>query len=234
MTFSVKDGVGLLTLDRPAKHNALSTRMRSTLLEILEAIGTDNSVRVVVLRGNGPSFCAGVDIKEARPPEPSKRNALWTREHDNLGAAIGCLPVPVVAVLRGNVLGRGLDLALAADLRIGTPEARLAYPEVERGMIVGGGGARRLVRLVGESRAMDMVLCGKILDGRTAHEWGLVTRLVDDSELEEAALALAYRLAKQPALATYMAKVTVRSALDASAAVGAWTDSAFNVLGLSE
>lgn len=230
----IQGGVATMTFDRPAKHNALNSQMRSDLLTSLQAIGADSGVRALVLAGKGPSFCAGQDVKERKKPSESKRAALWGRERDNLGAVIASLPVPVIAALHGNVLGRGLDLAVAADLRIATPTAKLAYPEVERGMVVGGGGARRLARLIGESRAAEVLLCGTAIDGITAHQWGLVTRLAEEEQLVESALALASRLASLPATALYMAKATLRSSFEVPSSVGAWTDSALNVLGLQD
>lgn len=230
----VDEGVATITLDRPAKRNALTAAMQRELAEAVRTVGADDSARVLVLRGEGRSFCAGVDIKEPKVAAPSRPRAMWQREVGNILAALTALPVPVIAAVRGHALGRGLDLVVAADLRIVAPSARLGYPEIARGMIVGGGGPRRLARLIGESRAAELLLCGTTMDSSAALECGLATRSATEEQLDEVADACARDLAKLPALALYMAKTTLRQSAEVSAAAGAWTDSAFNVLGLSE
>ena len=225
------DGVVTITLNRPEKHNALDSEMRRDLIDAMARLGRDATVTALVLRGAGKSFCSGQDMREPKAAVTSRRATLWAKEQDNLARTLGELPVPVVAALHGNVIGRGLDLALAADLRLVTPMAGLCYPEVEHGMVLSGGGMRRLVRLIGESRASEMMLCGTNVDGRTAHEWGLATRVVEEDDLDNHAHDLARELASRPPLAFYLAKTAVRSAFEGSAATGAWTDTAFNVLG---
>jgi enoyl-CoA hydratase/carnithine racemase len=230
----IECGVATITLDRPGKHNALTLAMQAQLADAVAAVGADDQVRAVVLHGEGRSFCAGVDIREAKPPAPSTQRGLWQRERDNMLARIGALPVPVIAAVQGHALGRGLDLVLAADLRFVTPSALLGYPEVERGMIVGGGGPRRLARLIGEARAAEMLLCGTAVDGASAHAWGLASWLVAEEDLLQQAQSLAQTLATRPGPAMYLAKATIRQGAEVSAAAGAWTDSAFNLLGISE
>lgn len=225
------DGVATVTMNRPEKHNALDSEMRRRLIEELTRLGRDSSVTALVLRGSGRSFCSGQDMREPKAPVTSRRVALWAKEQDNLARLLGELPFPVVAALHGNVIGRGLDLALATDVRLVTPTAQLCYPEIEHGMVLSGGGMRRLVRLIGESRASELMLCGTRIEGRTAHEWGLATRLVDENDLDSHAHDLARELAGRPPLAFYLAKIAIRSAFEGSAATGAWTDTAFNVLG---
>lgn len=225
------DGIVTITMNRSEKHNALDGEMRRDLFDALARLGRDATVTALVLRGAGKSFCSGQDLREPKQPVTSRRAALWAKEQDNLARILGELPFPVVAALHGNVMGRGLDLALAADLRMVTPTARLCFPEIEHGMVLSGGGMRRLVRLVGESRASEMMLCGTRIEGRTAYKWGLATRLADEDDLEHDAHDLARELAARPPLAIYLAKTAVRNAFEGSAASGAWTDTAFNVLG---
>lgn len=232
--FENAGGVMTVTMNRPEKHNALDREMRGALLSGFLAAGADPDVRAMVLRGVGPSFCSGQDVREPKPEIRSRRAAIWAKEQENLAQVISELPFPVVASLHGNVIGRGLDLALAADVRVAAPDSRLSYPEVDHGMLLSGGGMRRLGRIVGESRASEMVLCGTRLDVSTAHAWGLVTRLAAQEEVDVEAAALAAELAGKAPLAMYLAKKTVRDACESSAAAGGFTDTAFNVVGIAD
>lgn len=233
--YAVEDGVATITIDRPDKHNALTAAMQRELSDLVIRAGEDDSVGAVLLHGAGRSFCAGVDVKEQRGPvKESRARGLWHRDVGSITAAIAAIPIPVIAAIRGHALGRGFDLAVAADIRIVAPSARFAYPEVARGMIVGGGGPRRLARLIGESRTADLLLSGARMDADTALASGFATRSADEDLLESEAYTLAKSLAEQPSLALYAAKATLRQSGDVSAAAGAWTDSALNVLGLRE
>lgn len=230
ITVAEQDGIATVRLARPAKHNALSPGMRAALLDTFRWAGEEPTVRAVVLRGDGRSFCAGQDIRGERTTYSSVQESIWHREHQNLGRVIADCAVPVVAALHGHVLGRGLDIALAADIRIAAESTRLGFPEVQHGMTIGGGGLRRLVRAVGESRAMELLLCGDSIDAATAHGWGLVTRVVPDERLEEEAAALAARLAALSGPALYATKRLVRQGFDTSVDTGAWTDTVLNSL----
>lgn len=230
LTVTVAGGVAAVTLNRPDKRNALSARMRADLAATLDWASGEPEVRVVTLRGAGPSFCAGQDLREPRGPDLGARVALWSRVHGNLAASVASCAVPTVAGLHGHVLGRGLDIALAADLRIAADDARLGYPEIGHDMVVGGGGARRLVRMVGEGRAMEMLLCGRTLDAETALAWGLVAKVVPAAALDEEVARLAASLTERSELVLYAAKAGIRQALDVPEDEGAWTDTLFNVL----
>ena len=225
-----QNGIATVSLARPAKHNALTPEMRAALLDAFRWASEEPSVRVVVLRGEGKSFCAGQDIRGERAAYSSVQMSIWHREQQNLGRAIGDCAVPVVVALHGHVLGRGLDIALAADIRIAAESTRLGFPEVQHGMTIGGGGLRRLVRAIGESRAMDLLLCGASIDAATACDWGLVTRVVPDEQLEQGAEELAARLATLPGAALYATRRLVRQGFDAPVETGAWTDTVLNSL----
>ncbi|MFD7443677.1 enoyl-CoA hydratase/isomerase family protein [Streptomyces sp. NPDC059909] len=132
------------------------------------------------------------------PPTPRCRRASGTGSTTTSGGPSATARVPVVAALHGHVLGRGLDIALAADIRVAAENTRLGFPEVRHGMTIGGGGLRRLVRAIGESRAMDLLLCGESIDAATAREWGLVTRVVPNERPEGEAQRLAAHLDALP------------------------------------
>jgi enoyl-CoA hydratase/carnithine racemase len=223
-------GVATIVLTRGEKHNAITPTMRAALIEAITWASETASVRAVVLRGEGKSFCAGQDMRSSRPAEPAARIGIWRRESDNLAASIATCSVPVVAALHGSVLGRGLDIALAADLRVASEDTRLGAPEIKHGMVLGGGGARRLVRAIGEARAMEMLLCGETVEARTALAWGLVTRVVPPQQLDQEARSLASSLAALPDLAAYATRTVVRHSYDAGLQAGSWTDTALNVL----
>lgn len=230
----VENGIVTVTLNRPDKHNALDAAMRERLVACFVEAGEDPGNRAMILRGRGRSFCSGQDIQETKAPVLSKRASLWQKEQENLGRILGELPFPVIAALHGNVIGRGLDLALAADIRVVAQNARLRYPEVAHGMVLSGGGMRRLARLIGESRASEIMLCGSWIDADTAISWGLATRKAAEDDLDETVMDLAATLADRAPLAMYMAKTSVRHAFEASAASGAVIDTALNVLGLKD
>lgn len=226
---ALTDGICAVTLARAARHNALSARMRADLVSLVTWASAEPAVRALTLHGDGPSFCAGNDLKEAQERR-GPRADTWSRTRDNLASVLADCGVPTVAGLHGNVLGRGLDLALAADLRVASEDAVFGLPEIEHGMVVGGGGARRLARIVGEGRAMEMVLCGRQLDARTALDWGLVTSVVPPTELHDTTRRLATALTRRSDLALYAARTAVRTAFDTSVELGGWTDTLVNVL----
>lgn len=231
---TITDSIMDVLIDRPEKHNALTFSMRADLASAFRSAGSDSSVRAVILRGAGRSFCAGQDLHEIQSGEMTARATLYSRDQENLATIVSQCSVPTVAVLHGNVLGRGLELALAADIRIAAEDLRMGFPELAHGMVVGGGGARRLTRMVGESRAMSMLLCGTFLDAATSFDWGLVTKVVPVNEMDSEARAVAQSLTSVPEMILYAAKTSVRHAFDVPATEGAWTDSLINVLTKSQ
>lgn len=203
-----------VTLNRPAQINAVNDAIRNGLPEVMEAADQDPSVAAIVLAGAGPrGFCVGADIKEMRPEE----TALETRSR-MIGnpwiERVAATRKPVVASLHGFCLGAGLELALTADLRVAAEDTKLGLPEVALGLIPGGGGTQRLPRLVGEARALDMILTGERLDAEAAKAAGLVTRLATDGDTALAlAQDIAAGLASKPPAALRHAKEATRAAL---------------------
>jgi enoyl-CoA hydratase/carnithine racemase len=209
----VAGGVLTLTLNRPDQINAVNDAIRTGLPEAVAAGEADPEVRVIVLIGAGErGFCAGADIAEARAPEtPVEARARMTATPwiERVAAA----RKPVIAAIHGYCLGAGLELAMTADIRLATADAKFGLPETGLGLIPGGGGTQRLPRLLGEARALDMILTGERIDAETAHRLGLVTRLVPEGEtLVQAAATLAARLAARPPAAMRHAKEAVRAA----------------------
>ena len=189
----IKDGIAGIFLNRPEKSNALNSALLEQLLFKLKEIESSPGLRVVVLAGNGKSFCNGADVVEMAQLKPASAKKFIGRIH-HCCDAIRHLPVPVVARLHGAVVGAGLELAAACDLRIAAEGTAFAMPEVLLG-IPSVVEAALLPRLVGAGRAGWLVLTGEPIDAKTALEWGLVQELVPLAALDESVGWLLERLA---------------------------------------
>jgi methylglutaconyl-CoA hydratase len=199
---ALEGGVLTLTLNRPAKRNALSAELIDLLHQALERADLDAEVRVVVLRGAGKDFCAGADLEELlasadRSPSENERSALRL---GTLFSRMRQLPKPILAMVQGRALAGGAGLATACDLVIAGSSAQLGYPEIQRGFAPAMVMAL-LHRLVGEKVALDLVLTGRVVMAEEARALGLLTRVVADSALERDTMALAVDLSRSSASA---------------------------------
>jgi enoyl-CoA hydratase len=203
--------VALLTINRPDKLNALNIRTRAEGAAALEELRDDAEVRVVVVTGAGDkSFVAGADIGEfAGRTALTQRDVMTGR---SLFTAVDTFPKPVIAMINGFCLGGGCELAMSCDLRVASERARFGQPEINLGIIPGGGGTQRLARLVGESKAMELILTGEMIDAQTALALGLVNRVVPHEELEAKTMELANLVAAKSPVALRMAKEAVKTA----------------------
>jgi enoyl-CoA hydratase len=213
------DGAVAVVQLRNPPLNLLTMDMRFALTKAVAAIGADESVRAVVLRGAGDrAFSAGSDIKEfPRTAEEGRDRA--EREHACYDAVAG-LPQPVVASLQGHVLGGGLELALACDLRVAAEGSRLGLPEIRLGVFPSGGGTQRLPRTIAPSRAKRMMLLAEVIDAAEALAIGLVDELAPAGKADEVALELAHRIAAQPARAARAIKAAVDGGLASGVPAG--------------
>jgi 2-oxoglutaroyl-CoA hydrolase len=193
--------VATITLDVPDKFNRISMLARDQLRRAFEELDADETVRFIVLTGAGGTFTAGGDIAGFLERSPWEVSRLA----DNVAAPERCTK-PVIAKLRGYVLGVGLELALACDFRLAAEDVQLGFPEVRIGMIPGSGGTQRLARLVGLGRAKDVVLRGRRVAAEEALSIGLVTEVVAAGELDAAVDALVDELSRHSSLALAMAK----------------------------
>jgi enoyl-CoA hydratase len=209
-----RDAVALVTIDNPPM-NALSAALLEELEAELEELDTDDAVRAIVLRGAGDrAFVAGADIKEFPALRESASEGGSARGIQQVGRRMDAARTPFVAAIRGYCLGGGLELAMCCDVRICADDATLGQPEIKLGLIPGGGGTQRLPRLVGHGRAMFLNLTGDFVDAETAHAWGLVEKVVPAAELEDAALAVAGRIASQSPHAVAVLRELARTTRD--------------------
>ncbi|OGB16947.1 MAG: crotonase [Burkholderiales bacterium RIFCSPLOWO2_12_67_14] len=188
LTSDRRDGVLTLTLNRPDKLNAINNDLSLRLLDALRSAAADPGVRVVRLRGNGRAFCAGRDVSEP----PTERDLELVQA---VAQAIVRLPQPVVADVHGWTLGAGLEWMLDADLVVAGRSARFRLPEASLGVFVTGGLTATLSAMVGLARARSLLLLGEVFDAQQALEWGLVYRVVNDPDREEASWRVATALA---------------------------------------
>jgi len=206
-----RERVAIITINRPEKRNALNIKTREEGAALIEELRGDDSVGVVVITGAGDkAFIAGADIAEfAGRTAMMQRNVMVSRSLFN---AIDSFPKPVIAMINGYCLGGGCELALACDIRIASENASFGQPEINLGIIPGGGGTQRLTRLVGEGKAMEMILTGEIIDAKTAHAIGLVNHVVPLDQLEAKTMEIASRIAEKSPIALSLAKEAVKIA----------------------
>ncbi|MFI6349960.1 enoyl-CoA hydratase/isomerase family protein [Streptomyces sp. NPDC050560] len=216
--FEVSEGVATFRLDRPPM-NAIDIAMQERLRELAGEAGRRDDVRAVVVRGSEKVFAAGADIKEMRDMDHTAM-VKRARELQDAFTAVARIPKPVVAAVTGYALGGGCELALCADFRIAAEGAKLGQPEILLGLIPGAGGTQRLTRLVGPSRAKDLIFTGRQAHADEALALGLVDRVVPADEVFGQAHAWAAALAKGPALALRAAKESVDAGLDAGIDTG--------------
>ena len=203
--------VAVITINRPQKLNALNIQTRAEGAAALEELREDESVRVVVITGAGEkAFVAGADISEFEGRTAvSQRDVMTAR---SLFTAVDTFPKPVIAMINGFCLGGGCELALSCDIRVASETARFGQPEINLGIIPGGGGTQRLTHLVGETKAMELILTGDRIDAQTAFRLGLVNLVVPAADLEAKTMELAARIAEKSPVALRMAKESVKTA----------------------
>ena len=202
--------VAILTINRPKKLNALNNEVRDLSLLYLEEIEKDDSVGAVVITGAGDkAFIAGADISEfeGRSPFDQREAMRFPRVFDVMAS----FPKPVIAMINGFCLGGGCELSMSCDIRIASEKARIGQPEINLGLIPGGGGTQRLPRLVGMGQAMKIILTGEMIGAEEAHRIGLVDEVVPHDELREKTLELAGKIAAKSPVTVRVAKEAMRA-----------------------
>ncbi len=209
LIYEKKDQIGILTINRPQKMNAISNELTVELKHFLDEVEADENLRVLTITGAGEkAFVAGADINELVERD-AKSGRRISKERQEIFSRIENLQVPVIAAINGYALGGGLELALACTIRVCSENAQFGAPEVKLGIIPGDGGTQRLPRLVGPGRALEMILTGDFIDAQEAYRVGLVTKVFPAAELMEKALQLAQEIAARPPLAIRYAKDAV-------------------------
>ncbi|MFI2471356.1 enoyl-CoA hydratase/isomerase family protein [Streptomyces globisporus] len=208
----VADGVATLRLDRPPL-NALDTAVQDRIRDLALEASSRDDVRTVILYGGEKVFAAGADIKQMQAMDHADMTAR-ARDLQDCFTAVARIPKPVVAALTGYALGGGCELALCADYRIAAENVRLGQPEILLGLIPGAGGTQRLARLIGPSKAKDLIFTGRQVMADEALALGLVDRVVPAPEVYRQAHAWAARLARGPAIALRAAKEAVDAGVE--------------------
>jgi enoyl-CoA hydratase/carnithine racemase len=202
--------IAVLTLDRPTKLNALDAAMLTELERHLDDIDHDASIRVVIVTGAGErSFCVGADIEAWSALDPLDMWRVWVRDGHRVLERLAGLRQPTIAAINGFAFGGGLELALAADIRIAAETATLGMPEVTIGTLPGWAGTRRLREAIGASRAKQLIFSGERLDAATAERWGLIGEAVAPAALLPRARTLAERIAGNAPVAVQLAKAAI-------------------------
>ncbi|GAA2323810.1 enoyl-CoA hydratase-related protein [Streptomyces kunmingensis] len=214
----IADGVGTIRLDRPPM-NALDVAVQDRIKELAHEATARTDVRAVVVRGSEKVFAAGADIKEMQAMDHAAMVGRARALQDSF-SAVARIPKPVVAAVTGYALGGGCELALCADFRIAADNAKLGQPEILLGLIPGAGGTQRLARLIGPSKAKDLIFTGRQVRADEALTLGLVDRVVPAAEVFAAAHAWAAKLAQGPAIALRAAKESIDAGLETDLETG--------------
>ena len=205
VVFEIRDGIAIITMDRPSRRNALGAHMWALVAARIDEASRQR-VRALILTATGDHFCAGMDLKPDNPlagravqaivdGDPAAARAL-IEELKGVGARLRRFPAPTIAAIEGSCLGGGLELALHCDIRIASATARLGMPEVRIGMVPDVGGTALLARLVGPARAIALVCSGRVVDAQRAFDLGFIEELAPAGEALAAAIALAADISK--------------------------------------
>jgi len=198
VSYTLKDHVAYLTLNRPEAINKINLELSQELADACEKANQDDEVYVVVISGAGKAFCGGSD------------------EFCSVAAAVASIGKPVIAAINGDALGQGLELAISADIRLAMDNAKLGLPQLTQATIPADGGTQRLARLVGRGKALELILTAETITATEALEIGLVDRVVVGAKLAEEAKALADSIASKGPIALRFIKEAVNKGLDMS------------------
>ena len=231
VTLTVRDGIGQIVLDRPDKMNAITPDMTSELQRVCREIDDNGDIRVATIAGAGErAFSAGSDLNTL----VDLSDMLAFRDRVEYAALLRDIRKPVIAALKGWVLGGGMEIAIAADIRIAGRSTKIGGPEITRGWLGGGGASQMLPRLVGVGQAMRLLLTGDPVDAETALRIGLVEEVVDDADVVSRTLALAQKIASFSPVATQAVKAAIRAALSMPLETGLRYENELHVLCMSD
>ncbi len=208
--------VGIITLNRPERLNAINPDLLNGLISQLNVAREDEDVVSVILTGAGRSFCAGEDLKET---QSGKSLSQWTKEIDALQETqriILQLGKPLIAAIRGYAVGGGLEFALSCDIRIAAQDAKFGFPETGVGLTITSAGTKLISQLVGLGKAKELVFTGEIIDAQQALQIGLVNQVVSDAQLLDAALNMCERIGRNSPLSLRLSRMALDEGLHSS------------------
>ncbi|WP_165612746.1 enoyl-CoA hydratase/isomerase family protein [Mycobacterium kubicae] len=214
LKFEVRNRTAVVTLNRPEQRNAVDLELSAAILAAWDRIKADPEIRVAILTGAGPAFCAGADLKKLIPhiraaSDAENRRRAW--EGPGWAGISGgyTINTPIIAAINGDCIAGGHELAEFCDIRIAVPHARFGHQEIKWGLMPGDGGCSRLPRIIGLGRAMELILTGRIYDADEALRIGFVSKLVQPQDLMHEAMVMADAIARNAPLAVRAAKQTV-------------------------
>lgn len=213
IAFEVKDRVGLVTMSRPKQLNAMSSRFFAEMMELLDEVEASRDVGALVLTAQGKAFCAGADVEEVKNMTTPGEMTVFTNKTHGLWVRMEAFDKPILAAINGIAFGGGLELALACDLRMASSQAKFGLPEVKLGLMPGAGGTTRLPRIVGQGKALELLMLGDSFSAEEARALGIINWVVEPDQLEAEALRIAGILARErPPLAIAAIKRVTRAA----------------------
>ncbi|MFH1382554.1 MAG: enoyl-CoA hydratase-related protein [Chloroflexota bacterium] len=220
LLYNKAEGIGVVTINRPKSLNALSTDVYGELFGLFQEIEDDTEVRAVILTGSGDkAFVAGADIVEMQPYNSVTARGFIDKAR-KASDRIYSLSKPTIATINGYALGGGLELAMCCDLRIATENAKFGQPEINLAIIPGAGGTQRLTRLVGMTRAKELIFTGDFIDAETALKIGLVNKVVPAAGLMIEARALAQKLLSKSSITLSLAKKAINTGAEMGLTAG--------------
>ena len=209
----IKDGVGIVKMNRPDAMNALNSRTLEELREAISQLKDDDAVRVIIITGEGKAFVAGADIAEMKDMTGEQAEE-FSRTGQKVFNKIAKIKKPVIAAVNGFALGGGCELAMACDIRIASEKAKLGQPEVNLGVIPGFAGTQRLSRLVGAAKAKELIFTADMVDAQTALSIGLVNQVVPVEQLMDVCMEMAKKIASKGPKAVKLAKKVINEGVE--------------------
>ncbi len=220
VTTSKSDGICIIKINRPEKLNAMNSDVAKEIISIFEKIGTDDSVKVIILTGEGDrAFSAGADIEYMSKISPDE-SVEYAKLGQLLTATFENVKQRTIAAVNGFALGGGCELAMSCDIRIASDTAKLGQPEVTIGIPPGWGGTQRLLRIVGVAKAKELVYTGKMIKADEAKEIGLVNHVVPLASLMDEAMKMAKTIAENSAMGVQMSKTAINKGRNADLDTG--------------